>query len=246
MPFNSKDSGSYNEKSILDISIIIDWNKKRQKYNFETLPLTTIISLDKNLLATKTRFLSKKIKGLSGNNYIINSNFMYSSNFGNGAPALINHLEELHYLGVKNFIFIGLAGSLVSNEFKNDRYILKSTFSTSGCTALYSPNESFRPIENKWYNDLKSKLKLSETIGWSTDAPFRETPSLLNYYRGKKVTHVDMESASIYAFSEFYKLNAMCIMVTADDLTNNSWKPPKNSDKLNAIIRSTIDICLRT
>ncbi len=245
MPFNSKDSNFYNEKSILDISMIIDWNKKQQKYNFQTLPQTTIISLNKNLLTRKIRFLSKRTKGLSGDNYIINNNFMYSSNFGNGAPALIGHLEELRHLGVKNFVFIGLAGSLVPHESKSEIFILKNTFSTSGCTALYSPNDSFKPIENEWYRNLKSKLKLTETIGWSTDAPFRETPSLLNYYRNKKVTHVDMESASIYAFSEFYKLNAMCIMVTADDLTNNLWTPPKNITKLNTRMSSTINACLK-
>ncbi|NMH86667.1 phosphorylase family protein [Flavivirga algicola] len=246
MSFNFKDSNFYNENTILDISMIVDWNKKRRKYNFDKLPLTAIISLDKNLLSRKVRFVSKKAKGLVGNNYIINNNFMYASNFGNGAPALIGHLEELRCLGVENFIFIGLGGSLIFNESRNNSFILKNTFSTSGCTTLYSMKDSFKPIKNEWYNNLKSKLNLAETIGWSTDAPFRETPSLLNYYREKKVTHVDMESASIYAFSEFYKLNAMCIIVSADDLTNNRWTPPQNVDKLNNIINSIITICSKT
>ncbi len=246
MPFNFKESNFYNENSILDISMIVNWNIKRRKYNFDKLPPTAIISLNKNLLSKKMRFLSKKTKGLVGSHYIINNRFMYSSDFGNGAPALIGHLEELRYLGVKNFIFIGLAGALVTHESKNDSFILKNTFSTSGCTALYSMKNSFKPVQNDWYNNLKSKLNLTETLGWSTDAPFRETPSLLNYFRDKKATHVDMESASIYAFSEFYKLNAMCIIVTADDLTNNSWTPPKNIDKLNNIINSIITNCLKT
>ncbi len=245
MPFNFKESGFYNENSILDISMIIKWNKKKLKYNFDSLPLTAIISLNKYLLPKKKWLLSKRVKGLLGDNYILNDHYMYCSNFGNGAPAIIGFLEELRELGVKNFVFIGLAGTLVSNKSGDNCFILEDTFSTSGCTVLYSPNKNFRPNKNDWYNNLKLKLKLNETIGWSTDAPYRETASLISYYKDKKVTHVDMESASIYAFAEFYELNAMCIIVTADNLENNIWSPPKNLGSLKTIIRSTIENCLK-
>jgi purine-nucleoside phosphorylase len=43
---------------------------------------------------------------------------------------------------------------------------------------------------------------------------------------------VDMECASIYAFSQFYKMPSICILVGADTLTSSEWKAPNNIKKL--------------
>lgn len=230
----------YTEKSILDISKIVAWNKINKKYNFNVLPTTAIISLNKYALKRKTRFFSKKVKGLIGQNFILNNNVIFCSGFGNGAPAIVNFMEELRILGVQHFIFVGVAGALTENIKENDVFLLKNTYSTVGCTSLYSSNYNFVPIENDWLKAIKSKLNLPETICWSTDAPFRETKSLVSHFTQKEATHVDMECAAIYAFNEFYNLNALCIIITADSLANNNWIPPKNIKQLNSTLRKTV------
>lgn len=229
-----------NETSLLDISSIVKWKKKLKKYNFEKLPKTAIISLNKYVLNQKTRFLSKKIKGLIGQNFILNKNIIYCSEFGNGAPAIVGILEELRILGVENFIFIGLAGIISKKSNSEDVFLVNNCYSTTGCTDFYSKKESLKPTYNLWFQNLKSQLNLPETICWSTDAPFRETKSLLSFYIEKQATHVDMECAAIYAFADFHKVNALCCVVSADDLSDYFWKPPSNLKTINSSLKATV------
>ncbi len=239
-------SNYLDEKSILDISMLVKWNKVKKKYNFNQLPKTAIISISKFSLEFRMRLFSKKVKGILGNNYFINNNLIFCSGFGYGAPAIIGFMEELRILGVENFVFVGFAGSLVKNINENDTFLVNNSFSTVGCTALYSSSYDFKPIESDWRDNFKALLNLPETICWSTDAPYRETKSLIKYYIDKRATHVDMECAAIYAFAEFYKLNSSCILITADSLAHNQWSPPKNLGLLNStlkkVVTSTIEI----
>jgi uridine phosphorylase len=227
------------ENSVLKAASIVQWKKKNDKYNFKNLPKSAIISLSKFVLDRKKRFVSKKIKGLIGQNFLLNQNVIFCSEFGNGAPAVIGILEELRELGVENFIFVGLAGLIVDSE-KEAVFLVKNSFSTVGSTSFYSVKDNFEPKNNTWYTNLKSILNLPETTSWSTDAPFRETKSLLQYFIEKKATHVDMECAAIYAFAEFYNLNALCIIITADDLSSFNWNPPKDLRSTNIHFKQLI------
>jgi purine-nucleoside phosphorylase len=234
----------YNEESVLDVSRLIEWKRKRNSYNFKTLPKTAIITLNDFFIDRKTRFLSKKIKGIIGSHYQINKNLLVATGFGNGASAVISLLEELRGLGVENFLFIGFAASLDASFNENKIYILKKGFSSTGCTVLYSPNDSFRPKEHNSFSNLESKLKLDSAICWSTDAPFRETQSLIDSFKEKGATHVDMESSAVYAFSEFYNLNSLCTLITADNFANSIWSPPKDLNVLNKTISSFVKKCI--
>lgn len=227
------------ENSVLKAASIVQWKKKNDKYNFKTLPKTAIISLNKFVLDRKKRFVSKKIKGLIGQNFLLNQNVIFCSEFGNGAPAVLGILEELRELGVENFIFVGLAG-LIDERAKEGVFLVNNSFSTVGSTSFYSLKDKLEPKNNTWYTNLKSILNLPETTSWSTDAPFRETKSLLQYFIEKKATHVDMECAAIYAFAEFYNLNAMCIIITADDLSSYNWIPPKEIKTVNFQLKKIV------
>ena len=59
------DQNFYKEEAVLDVLKLIEWKRKRNSYNFKTLAKTAIITLSKFSLDRKTRFLSKKIRGLS-------------------------------------------------------------------------------------------------------------------------------------------------------------------------------------
>jgi purine-nucleoside phosphorylase len=234
-----ENSTFYKEKSILDIVDIVAWKKSNKSYNFETLPKTAILSLSRFLLSRKQRIFSKKLKGLFGQNYVLDENYVYCSEFGNGAPAIIGLMEELRVFGVENFIFIGLAGVLKETVDKK-AFIVNTTFSTTGTTYLYSDKDCFQPKKEKWFEFFAKELSYKETICWSTDAPFRETESLVSFYQKKEATHVDMECAAIYAFAEFYKLNALCVVVSADSLLNLTWNPPKDKGEINLALKKTI------
>jgi purine-nucleoside phosphorylase len=232
--------GFLKEISVLKISSLVSWKRSNAKYNFNVLPKTAILTLSRFAIARKTRFLSKKTKGLIGQNFILNRNAIFCSEFGNGSPAIIGFLEELHELGVENFLFVGLAGLIDDSANRNHTFLVNNSFSTVGVTSFYSAKDNFEPVNNVWFKNLKTTLNLPDTTCWSTDAPFRETQSLLSYFIQKKATHVDMECAAIYAFAEFYSLNALCIIITADDLSSYNWNSPKDIKATNLNLKQII------
>jgi len=48
-----------------------------------------------------------------------------------------------------------------------------------------------------------SKVSVEFGASWTTDAPFRETATLINFYSSKGVLAVEMEAAALYAFQTF-------------------------------------------
>lgn len=203
------------------------------------MPKTAILTVQHNVISRKRSFFYKKTKGVTGKNYIIDANLLVCTNFGVGAPAVISLMEELRTLGVTQFLFIGLAGRIDHTIAEGEICIAKPIFSTSGCTALYASGEYFEPIKDDWLATITSKLNYKEVIGWSTDAPFRETPSLIAHYKTKGAKLVDMECAAIYAFAKFHNLNALCVLIAADALFEMNWLPPKNMHLLNASLLKT-------
>lgn len=235
----------YSENAVLTSSKLIDWKRNLTKYNFKTLPKTALLTFNKNYLDKRTRIFSKKIKGLVGQNYLVNKSLLVCTDFGFGASATISLLEELRGLGVENFIFIGFAGSLDSSISEGDIFIVNQAYSTTGCTVLYDSNDIFGPNNSSWCSGLQSKLTFKETICWSTDAPFRETPELISHFISKKATHVDMECAAIYAFANFYQLNALCVIVSADTISSTNWVPPSNLFELHKVIVRVVQSCIK-
>ncbi|WP_298221337.1 hypothetical protein [Flavobacterium sp.] len=233
------------EISVLKTSSIVSWKKANNKYNFSSLPKTALLTLSPYAINRKTRFLSKKTKGLIGQNFILNQKVIFCSEFGNGSPAIVGLLEELRELGVENFIFVGFAGLIDKSAKKNDVFLVNNSFSTVGITDFYAVKDNFQPANSVWFENLKFNLNLPEATCWSTDAPYRETKSLVSYFVQKKATHVDMECAAIYAFTAFYNLNALCIIITADDLSNDNWNPPSDVKAMNFNLHQIIKKLIR-
>lgn len=230
--FKGQNPSFYTENSILEISDIVLWKKERKIYNFEKLPEIAIISIKKNVFSKITNLFSKKIKGINGLHYRYKSNYLLCSEFGMGSSSLITLLEELKELGVNKFIFVGVAGMLDTTVKEGVSYIVSNVFSSAGSSFFYDKNESIDCYDFKWFEKIKEKCQLESKIVWSTDCPFRETASLLTHYKSKKCSLVEMETAGMYAFSQFYKVPVVSILIGADSLVSAQWNAPKNTKKL--------------
>lgn len=232
------------EKSVLESIKIVQWKKQSKAYNFNELPKTAILSINSGLLTKTQRLFSKKLKGLSGHNYSIDKQYIYCCQFGIGAPSITTLMEELRHFGVENFIFLGYAGSLDTTN-SDTIYIVENTFSTSGCTFLYGAKDTNAPNKNAWTTQMKKHLNLEKTICWSTDAPYRETPSLIHQFQKKGAKHIDMECSAVYAIANFYNLNALCLVATADSIYNLQWTPPKNMALIHKQMTTVIQKILK-
>ncbi|RIA10117.1 phosphorylase superfamily protein [Flavobacteriaceae bacterium MAR_2010_72] len=237
--FAEKKSRFYNEKSILKSEDLVLWKRRNKVYNFDSLPSTAIISIKKNVFSKVVSLFTKRIKGIVGFHYRYNSKYLLCSEFGSGSPAMLILLEELRALGVKQFIFIGVAGLLDNSVKENEAYLISKAFSSCGASFYYSEGESIDALDHKWNEKLKLKCDLSGRIAWSTDCPFRETQELVDYYTSQSCSLVDMESAALYAFSQFYYLPSISILLGADRLNSDAWESPKD---MSLILKSQQDL----
>ncbi len=226
--FKDINSEFYNESSILKASDLVSWKRKRGVYNFKELPTRAIISIKKNVFSKVVSPFAKRVKGLNGVHYIYKSKVLLCSEFGSGASAMLALLEEFRALGVEQFVFIGTAGILIDSAKQNNAYIVSKVYSSSGSSFFYFRDEGIDCYDKEWFKKIKETCNLKPKVTWSTDCPFRETPSILNYYRSKNCALVEMESAAVYSFSQYYKTPAVCILVGADNLTSTQWKSPNN------------------
>ncbi|AOW21471.1 phosphorylase family protein [Urechidicola croceus] len=225
--FNQLKSSFYEDNSILSINELVNWKKTRNAYNFETLPEVAIITINKKSFSKYLNLFKKKIKGIHGEHYIYNSKFLFCSEFGMGSSAIITLLEELKELGVQRFVFIGVAGILDSSIKENDAYCISSVFSSTGSSYFYTEDQKINNFDLDWFNQIMENCSLKSKISWSTDCPFRETKPLIDYYKLQNCSLVDMETAGLYAFSTFYKVPAVSILIGADNISKK-WKAPNN------------------
>lgn len=227
------------EETTLSAEMIVSWKRERGVYNFDRLPQKAIIALSREVFPKRFQLPFKKLKGLGGINFI-DGEYLCCSGFGSGAPALITLMEETRALGVTEFIFIGLCGALKENIASATAFYVDKAWSASGISGSYFSNEEIPPFNSAYVETFANKLGLNAATCFSTDSPFRETPSLLNQMRLKGCTLVEMECAAAYAFSNFYKLKVACMLIVADCLTT-VWQPPSDMNRIVSVQKSLIN-----
>ncbi len=220
------------EPSILKAKDIVQWKRSKGSYNFSSLPKVALIALKKNAFSRKTLLLSKKIKGISGKNYSYKSKLLLCSDFGSGSTSIILLLEELHSLGVKKFIFVGLAGIMDNHISEGEANVISSVRSLVGSSYYYSKKENINAHDLDWLNKTATVLGINMKTSICVDAPFRETPALIRFCAKNNISLIEMETAGLYAFSEFYGVSCLSILIGADRLSVDTWEHPKNIEQL--------------
>lgn len=220
------------DKSVVDIDELVKWKKSKNVYNFDTLPETAILTIFSKKKKVFSFLSEKTVKGVKGENFLINDKrIVLCTACGYGAPYIINLCEELKALGVSKFIFIGLAGAFTASFNEGEILYVEKAFSGVGASYYYDKEEVIFPRRSDWNKLLVEELNTKPVTCWSTDAPFRETLSLKKHYEDKGAEIVEMECAAVYAFSNYYQLNAACFVIVSDQLSD-TWRPPRDYESL--------------
>ena len=75
-------------------------------------------------------------------------------------------------------------------------------------------------------NILQGKgLKYSLGKVWTTDAPYRETPSKVSNYYEKGVSAVDMEMSALLTLACFRQVKLAGLFIVSDELFDLKWRP---------------------
>lgn len=157
-----------------------------------------------------------------------NTDMCYVTNFGYGAPAMAMKLEVLIALGVKEFVFIGLAGSLQEELQPGDICLCDEALCDDGTSPCYVNAETTKPSK-VLLTQLATTLQTDKQnfhVGrnWTTDAIFRETKAEIKHYQKHNVLTVEMETAAFYAVCQKRKVRGAAAFGISDKLYEYKWE----------------------
>lgn len=172
-----------------------------------------------------------------------------------GSPAVAIQVENLAYLGFKNIIHIGIAGSFCK-EIKIGTFVLaKGAYAESIIPYIYNKRKfSFDPDsekndENNWFLEnifevdkhlskiLKKNLEDNNIIYFeknifSTDFLYRENQYKFLKLKEKDSCIVEMEGASIFSVSDYFNIKSAALYIVSDILVDEKWEMEFKSDLL--------------
>jgi len=153
--------------------------------------------------------------------------------------------EQLFASGCELLISITSAGVIYSPSGETNFILIKKALRDEGTSYHYLPTELDSKINPKILKELlplfkEKKLHLKSGDSWTTDAPYRETPSAIKYAKKKKIIAVEMEAASLYAFAKARNKYVVCFAHLTNTMAQNEGEFEKgfengSVDSLNVI-----------
>jgi len=123
--------------------------------------------------------------------------------------------EELFASGCQLLISMSSAGQIVKKRKPPYFILIEKALRDEGTSYHYLPASDYSTI-NPELRDILSdafiqfSLPLDQGVCWTTDAPFRETASSIEYFRSLGILAVEMEAAALYAFGEASDKPVIC------------------------------------
>lgn len=132
-----------------------------------------------------------------------------------GAPFAVLVAEELFALGCQLLISITSAGQLVFVDHPPYVVLIEKALRDEGTSYHYLPPAPFsllhpqlRAMITTHWNHTQVPLHVGAS--WTTDAPFRETESMIARCRANGLLAVEMEAAALYALAEAKQYSILC------------------------------------
>jgi uridine phosphorylase len=149
---------------------------------------------------------------------------------GPGAPFAAIVVEELAALGVKQFLIVGLAGSLQAGLRVGSLVVCGKALRDEGTSHHYVKGSAFAHPSPGLVAKLKGTLKrnrvsFAEGPTWTTDAPYRETIAELRRYRRSGILTVEMEASAVFTVAQHLEGGAAALFVISDHLDERVWEP---------------------
>jgi len=176
-----------------------------------------------------------------------------AAGFGVGAPAAAVMLEELIAWGVRDFVSMGMAGSLREDLPPGSIVLCDSAIRDEGTSYHYLPDDSDvfsdRALTEKLAHELSAAgLPFARGATWTTDAIYRETPVEVEYFQKKGAMVVEMEAAALFAVAANRHARLASCFSVSDTLAYLEWKPEFHSEAtqetLEKLFRVACDVLM--
>ncbi len=140
-----------------------------------------------------------------------------------GAPFAVLVAEELAASGCELLINVTSAGRIAAPPGLAAFVVIEQALRDEGTSFHYRPPSRWSTLRG----DIRERLSGLSVSGappllhgctWTTDAPFRETPSDVARYRAAGILAVEMEAAALYAYAEATGNAVLCIAHLTNEL----------------------------
>jgi uridine phosphorylase len=224
----------YKEEALLTPKKFLDYLKKRGRYPDYKPPKGVIIVFQKELLDYIIKNHSPiNVGGFFGDFYLLKeteNRIGVLGNFGFGAPMVTILLEQFIAYGVKEFLSVGIAGSLQKELRVGSIVICDKAIRDEGVSHHYIKSSKYAFASKaltKKIEEALTRFNLEYSVGttWTIDTPYRETIAEIKQYQKEGVSTVDMEASAIFSVAEYRGVEAGSIFTISDYLAELEWEP---------------------
>ena len=249
--------GKHAKDSMINPEEFMSYKKKIKQYPKYKVPVGVIFCYDKRLMQYLIeKHNAKPVDGFNGMHLLSDTNnkIAVMGNFGIGAPVAVVHLEELIAFGVKNFVSIGMAGTLQKDLKIGDLIVCDKAIRDEGTSHHYIKTGKYAYASKEQTQKIKLSLKkhnLNFVTGtsWTIDAPYRETVEEARQYQKEGVLTVEMEASALFTVAKFRNVDIGAIFTISDSLAELKWVPKfhtKKVDKgLEVLYQVALDVLLK-
>lgn len=172
---------------------------------------------------------------------------------GIGAPFAAAMLEELIALGIRQVIACGGCGVLDRDIVPGHLLIPEQALRHEGTSYHYLPPGRTVAADERAVAAIQEVLDESDlpylrTTTWTTDAFYRETPSLVAARRAEGCLCVEMEAAALFAVAQMRNVVLGQILYAGDDVSGDVWDSRSwhgRHDTRRELIYLAAEACLR-
>jgi uridine phosphorylase len=132
-----------------------------------------------------------------------------------GASFAVLVAEQLFASGCRFLLSMTSAGQL--HELRPPPYfvLIERALRDEGTSYHYLPPAEFSCVDEELLMAMKGafvglRVPVERGGTWTTDAPFRETPSVIAAMKARGLLAVEMEAAALYAFAEARRKPVLC------------------------------------
>lgn len=157
-----------------------------------------------------------------------------------GAPQAVMGMEKLIALGAKRIWVLGWCGSIQAGIKIGDFILPLDALSEEG-TSQHYPIGNRRlctdPAMTRFIAEALGKEGLAFRMGtvWTTDAPYRETPSKILEHRERGILAVEMELSALMTLSAYRSVRLAGLLVVSDELGDLKWRPGFKDPRFKAV-----------
>jgi uridine phosphorylase len=167
-----------------------------------------------------------------------------------GAPQAVMGMEKLIALGARRVWVLGWCGSIQPDLKVGDFIVPTDAVSEEGTSRHYpiGPKKAATDQElNRLLGEALAKEEKTFRRGtvWTTDAPYRETPSKVAQHRQQGVLAVEMEMSALMTLSVYRSVRLAALLVVSDELSELKWRAGFSDPRFKERSRFAGDFLLR-